>query len=158
MGNTAYTSETQKNAINYELIYHNDIASRYQKEFPEKYLMRANAIAALLSHNESLRTKEELTMLSDTNNAEYVMLFDKNGKEILSSNGYTGFAVSSNKDDQNSVFYPMVMGYENVVSDPYKEVATGKMLQTIGARVTDSEGNPDGFILLSADATTGETL
>ncbi len=114
--------------------------------------MRANAIASLLSHDSELRTREELRMLCEINNAEYLMLYDKNGKEIFASNAYTGFRISSDKDQDSNVYYSLIQGYPYVVTDPVKDDLSGKKLLTAASLITDADGLPDGFILVAADA------
>ena len=149
---TANTIIGQRVALRSEISYHNTQSELLKTELPGMVRIRADALAHILSDNPQLRTRENLKQFCEVVQADCLMLFDKNGREICASNTYTGFTVSEDESDPSYVFRPLLMGYSSVVTDPEVDEITGEMLYAVGSLIVDSEGLPDGFILIEQGA------
>lgn len=151
MSTTAYTSMAQRDAIQFE----NDFKVKQKQAVldtnSERYLTRANALAHLLSEDPGLRTRNDLKQFCDIVDVDFLMLFDKDGNEVLASNSYTGFSVSNNSDDPTYALQPMLFGYDHVETEPAKDAITGSYMHYVASLITDADGYPDGFLLMAVN-------
>ena len=108
----------------------------------------AGKIASLYSYVSDEIDSEFLKKVNDRIGSEFIMIFDGDGKEILSSNGYVGFKLG--KDTEEDFAY-LLQGIEMIRHDPEVDPFTGKTLQTMGVRM--DLGSPDscGAVILAID-------
>lgn len=118
-------------------------------QYNRRYLNKAQVAADILSGNPQLRTKAELTELSRVLDVEFIMLFDRMGKEVLSDSGYVNFQVSKNPEDQSYPFGKLLQGAEYVIQEMMPDEISGKNHQYIGVLMKDSQGEADGFLQIS---------
>ena len=149
---TAYFGNTGRMALEYEIEWNSKQSGMIRRAYSDIYLTRAKALAELLKNHKESCTRSDLKELSDTLMAEYVMLFDETGNEIISSNSYTGFSVSGPNANLSEEYRAVLLGYPSVVVGPQNDPYTNK--QQIGAAVllTKDSGEADGFLLAAFDA------
>ena len=151
MSSTASTTRNQREILQAEMIYHDALKTRALDGYQDRCITRANALALLLNDNPQLRTRADLQRLASISGVDYLMLFDENGNEITSSNSYRGFSVSSKEDDPSHAYEAVLMGKPYVSTESTKDDITGKYQHTVAALLTDAEGLPDGFLVVSFD-------
>ena len=108
------------------------------------YRTRAQMLTAYLKEHPDYQTREGLKELSSMAGTEYLMRFDGTGQELFSSNGYAGFSVGTNLSEE---YRAVLMGYPYAVVGPAADPYTGKMQIGTAILMTDSEDQPDGFLL-----------
>ena len=148
---TAYICMTKRMALQYEIVRHEKQEELIRSSYTESYLTRAQAAAKLLTEHKEHRTRSGLLKLCDTLKAEYLMLFDENGHELISSNSYTGFSAAGPNANLSEEYRAVLLGYPYAVVGPEKDPYTGK--EQIGAAIllTGEEGQADGFLLAVFD-------
>lgn len=148
MSNTARFTITQQETIEYETEYRQARKKSINEEYSERYCIRALAIANMLTTHPEMRTRERLQEFNRVSQTEYLMLFDKDGKELFSSNGYTGFSVGDESTGAKPEWKPILQGYAQVETPTEKNEVTGTYERTIATLITDESGLPDGFLVM----------
>ena len=144
---TASIIMNQKNALEAEIDYHESQDEMFRTELPNMVRIRADALAHILTDNPALRTRKDLQVFCDAVQADYLMLFDGKGRELCSSNSLTGLTVTNDEENPLNAYYPLVIGYANVITEPAEDPYSGKVEYSVGSLIRDEEGLPDGFIL-----------
>ena len=150
---TASITKSKRESLQYEINYHEDLAQSTLKENKERSVRQANALARILSTRPALRTHQSLVKLASIVDAEYLMLFDREGKEICASNTYMGVTVGTDTEDPTSVYQSVLYGRPYVVTEPAVDEALGITSHTVASLVTDTEGLPDGILVMAVDDT-----
>ena len=153
MAQTYETNLSQLRSFEYEETIDDDQLAGIKNSYPENARILASAVARLMADHPELKTKGELRRLAAAADAEYIMLYDRNGQEIVSSNAYTGFSVSSDESDPSSRYMPVMKGYPYVVTEPAKDPITGDVQYSSAALISDDKGQADGFAAAVFDGT-----
>ena len=149
---TAGIVMNQKRSLEAEIDYHEAQDKLFRTELPNMVRIRADALAHILSDSPELRTRQSLQEFCGAVQADYLMLFDREGRELCSSNSLTGLQVTNEKDDPLNAYHPLVIGYANVITEPAEDPYSGKVEYSVGSLIRDQEGLPDGFILVVVPA------
>ncbi|MDO5538585.1 MAG: mechanosensitive ion channel [Eubacteriales bacterium] len=132
------TGETlKKNDSDIELI---------TAQYNRRYLNKCQVAAKILSENHQLWNKEDLAELSRAIGAEFLLIFDKTGREIVSDSTYTNFQISINPEDQSYEFGSLLQGREYYIQEAQPDQVSGTYRQYIGVLLQDEEGEADGFV------------
>lgn len=118
-------------------------------QYNSRYLNKCQTAAYILSANHQLWTKEDLGRLSQALGAEFLLIFDKNGDEVVSDSSYVNFSISDNPEDQSYPFGSLLQGLEYYIQEAQPDQISGAYCQYIGALLRDEEGNADGFVQMS---------
>lgn len=118
-------------------------------QYNERYLNKCQIASYILGGNPQLQTRQELAALSRVLDIEFMLIFDRNGQEVVSDSSYVNFTVSSNPEDQSYEFGKLLQGVEYVIQDPMPDEVSGAYRQYIGALMYDQTGAPDGFVQIS---------
>ena len=121
-------------------------AEQLRSEYETEYLDDAEMIASFLSDHPEQRKEETLRNFSELFDLEYIMIFDQDGRELLSDSGYVDFVISDNPDDQSYPFQILKRGVASYVQEPRKDELTDTYHQIIGVRLSTPEGRADGFL------------
>ena len=148
LSNTARSTISQFEAINSEAKYTVQRKSAYEEEYTAHYRSRATSIARLLTDHPEMRTLDNLKELNKIAQSSHLMLFDKDGKEIFDSSGFTGFDVYDEKTGGRPEWQPVLQGYIQVETPSAVNPVTGQHERTIATHITDEQGLPDGFLLM----------
>ena len=165
LGLSAYYIQSLLNVSIYTMNAKSEI-SELQKKYEEAqsseasimdYLnyhngLKAQQIARILTSHPELRTKENLRELSKLYGISYIMMFDKEGREILSDSEIEDFVISDDPEDQSYPFHIMKNGVSLFIQDPQESELTGEYLQYIAAVTKDTEGHRDGFLQIADKA------
>lgn len=131
------------------LVQNKEEVELLTSQYNRRYLNKAQVAADILSANPQLRTRTELAELSRVLGVEFIMLFDKDGREIVSDSSYVNFQVSDNPKDQSYAFGKLLQGAEYVIQEMMPDEISGENRQYIGVLMKDGQGEADGFLQIS---------
>ena len=142
--NAAFFAVTYRASLQDEIDWRKNEEETLRSTFLDFYRARTQTLAAFLMEHPDDLTRAGLEELNRIAGSEYLMRFDRTGQELVSSNTYTGFSVEKNLSEE---YQAVLMGYPSAVAGPEDDPYTGK--SQIGAAIlmTDSQGEPDGFLL-----------
>ena len=116
---------------------------RLTQQRSDQYLSYATRIATLLGLYPELKTEEQLAEMSQTIGADYLMLFDNKGNEILSNSCYVNLSFGAG-GSATSDFRRLISGVPSIVHSARVDEVTGLNRQLIGVSMND--GNiADGY-------------
>ena len=118
-------------------------------QYNRRYLNKCQTAAYILGSNHELWTKEDLAQLSKVLGAEFLLIFDKDGKEVVSDSSYVNFTVSNDPEDQSYEFGSLLQGLEYFIQEAQPDEISGTYRQYIGALLKDENGDADGFVQMS---------
>lgn len=142
--NSSFIAMSQRESIQYEIDWHKDQERTIRSSYTELYRTRAQILADYLAEHPDMQTRAGLRELSSIAKTDYLMLFDSSGQEIVSSNSYRGFSADKNLSEE---YQAVMMGYPYAVAGPAADPYSGKMQLGTAILMTDSEGEPNGFLL-----------
>ena len=142
--NVSSITKTKRMQLESQISWRQDEKSAIQDTFEYVYRERAKMLADFLTAHPDYQTQEGLSELSRIARTDYLMLFDGAGNEIVSSNSYTGFSVGGNLSKE---YQAVLLGYPYAVVGPEADPYTGAMQLGTAILMTDSAGQPDGFLL-----------
>ena len=128
----------------------------------------AESVAALLSEYPELKTREQFQSYCDILGTDYLMLYDKNGKEILTNSPYKGLFLSMDPADPSCDFRRLLSGVSVISHELETDALTGAVCMKIGACVAPKEDDgayqallmavPESQITESDPQTTGDIM
>lgn len=118
-------------------------------ERAEWNVYRGQFIADLLSDYPELATQQMLRKYRDIINADFIMLFDGSGSEMLSSNDYVNFSLDVGLGEDSSDFRRLLYGVPSIIHMPSADSVTGETRQMVGIRteVNDDYGKYGALII-----------
>ena len=93
----------------------------------------ARRIASFLKDNDELWNKDYIETVSDLVGSQYIMLFDKDGTNILSSNGLIGYSLTETEPLHE--FIDLLKGVSGIVGQPSPDMITSTKSQLIGVTI-----------------------
>ena len=126
--------------------------SKLTEIYNERYLNKAQVIAHMLSQKPELRDKTVLKRLSYIYDLQYIMIFDKYGRETLSDSSIVGFVLSDDPDSQSYAFNVLKNGIPYVIQEAREDDLTKEYHQFIGVPLLNEEGEYDGFMQIAVSA------
>ena len=142
--NVAFTAATKRMQLEASINWRQDEGRTIQSTFVEVYRTRAQMLADFLTEHPDYQSWAGLEELSRIAKADYLMLFDGDGKERFSSNSYTGFSVGENLSEE---YQAVLKGYPYIVVGPTADPYTGAKQLGTAILMKNSEGRPGGFLL-----------
>ena len=116
---------------------------RLKQQRSNQYLSYATRIAVLLGLYPELKTEEQLAEMSQTIRADYLMLFDSSGSEIMSNSRYVNLTYGAG-GSKTSDFRRLISGVPSIVHDVRVDEVTGLNRQLIGVSMDDGDLS-DGY-------------
>ena len=124
----------------------NGIAASIQQEDDRKFLSTyernnclkyyAQQLGTLLSFDLDYAHSETLQGVNEAIGSNYVMLFDPEGNELCSSNGFVGYSLLVAEDGASeSDFKYLLNGVDTIVHEPAYDERTKMFTQLVGARI-----------------------
>ena len=106
----------------------------------------AKLAAELYGTYPELRNREFLAKAAEQIGCDFIMIFDGNGKELMSSNAYAGFTLGKEfKSTEDFRF--LLQGIDQIIHEPEKDPYTGNMIQLAGVRIdTGAENSYEAMI------------
>ncbi len=124
---------------------------RLTQQRSEQYLSYATRIATLLGLYPELKTEEQLAEMSQTIGADYLMLFDNKGSEILSNSRYVNLSFGAG-GSATSDFRRLISGVPSIVHDARVDEVTGLNRQLIGVSMDDGDiSNGYGSLIVAVE-------
>ena len=91
----------------------------------ERYKENAKTLAALIDDNRSLQNEAWLREASDIIDADYIMIFDADGNELISDSEYRGISLRNYSDADMSDFNRLLNGVESISHAGVHDEITG---------------------------------
>lgn len=105
-----------------------------------RYLKYGHQISAFLTECPEAQTEEKLRECCAITGADFIMLFDHEGNEVLCSKDYDGFTMSGGLGESSGDFKRLLLGLKEVVHPVSLDKVTGLERQMIGV-TSDFSGN-----------------
>ncbi len=140
--------ESQSHLVRSVLNDNNEISNSVRKAYRENLLERSLNVSNILYNMPDMLTEEDLSLISKTLDLAFIIVFDENGKEVMTDGTYRNLEVTDKEEDPFSVFYPLVKGAPYVIVDDMKDGLSTETLQYAGVLL---EGENRGFILAADD-------
>ena len=128
---------------------------RANEQHDELYLNYAERAAELLSAYPELRTGEMLGKMSDIIGSDYLMIFDRHGRELVSDSDFVNLVYGTDKDSSTYDFRRLIKGVKSIKHEVCTDETTGLERQLIGVRMSDgsiSDGYESLIMALLPDA------
>ena len=120
----------------------------------ELYLHYAERAAELLAAYPELRTGEMLGKMSDIIGSDYLMIFDKYGRELVSDSAFVNLVYGKSENSSTYDFRRLINGVPSIIHEVCVDEVTGLERQLIGVRIPDadvSDGYPSLIMALLPD-------
>ena len=143
----AFVGSTKRVELESDVRWHEEQKDIIESTYKNIYRTRTQALSSLLTESEEYRNRGSLREFCNTLKADYLMLFDGNGKELLSSNSYTDFSVGSADSNLSEEYKAVLLGYPYVVVGPKADPYTNKQQIGVAVLLTGDNGEADGFLL-----------
>lgn len=125
------------------------------QEWEQKSVLKlVRKAAEQMSEKPNLQTKEYLKHLSSAIGCEYLMIYDADGREILSDQDYTGFTLGSSEKDEMYPFRRLLQGVETWTAEAGTDSITGKTLRKIGVRMAIEGSDRYGALIVAMSPET----
>ena len=129
----------------HSMVQENDThAERMTTQRSRQYLDYAKRIAALLGYYPDLKTQELLESMSSAIGADYLMLFDDQGNEVLSNAPYVNLSYGADAASSTYDFRRLTLGVPSIVHNAKVDEVTGLNRQLIGVSMDDCDTS-DGY-------------
>lgn len=90
-----------------------------------RYINNAKTLAALIDSNRSLQNRAWLSEASDIIGADYIMIFDSEGREIISDSDYRGVSLKGRSEPEMADFGRLLNGVESISHAGVHDEITG---------------------------------
>ena len=129
----------------HSMVEENDThAERMTTQRSRQYLDYVKRIAALLGYYPDLKTKELLESMSSAIGADYLMLYDDQGNEVLSNAPYVNLSYGTDPSSSTYDFRRLILGVPSIVHNAKVDEVTGLNRQLIGVSMDDGDTS-DGY-------------
>ena len=120
------------------------------EELKNTYVSYAERIAGILKEKPECATKETLQKLSDLLGADYIMIYDNDGKEVLSNSRYVDMELGDTPESSTYEFRRLLKGIPSVVHDAVTDKETGLTNAMVGVSLeSSSEPGQYGVLLIA---------
>ncbi len=126
--------------------YTNEVAVTISNAYINEYKEEIDRIGAYLNAFPERRTEEELRVLSDMFELNYLILFDQDGSEICCDKGYINMKLADKKESPSYMLRPLLNGVPSIVTEAVTDDLTGQRVHLAGASLA-KDGQRDGLIL-----------
>ncbi len=127
-----------------------DHEKRLTAQRNDQYLSYAQRIATLLGLYPELKTVDQLAEMSETIEADYLMLYDDRGKEILSNSPYVGLTYGEDETSSTYDFRRLIAGVPSIIHEACVDEVTGLSRQLIGVSMDDGNiANGYGSLIMA---------
>ncbi|MDO5139437.1 MAG: hypothetical protein Q4D71_13390 [Oscillospiraceae bacterium] len=107
---------------------------------------KATAVADALSANPDLRNSKSLREFSGILYADYMIVYDHNGNELLTDSDYIGLSLGKDEKSQTYDFRKLLHGEKSIIHDAAPDEMSGEDMVLIGARMDSiEEDHPEGY-------------
>ena len=117
-----------------------------------RYIENAKRLAALIDNNRDLQNEKWLREASGIIDADYIMIFDENGDEMISDSQYRRISLNNRKNPEMADFSRLLYGVESISHAGVEDEVTGLTRDYHGIclkYITD--GDTYGAMLIAVD-------
>ena len=125
------------------------VVSSVQKDEEEWAVYFVERIASVISDYQIPQTSDYLEKINQHTGSEYIMLFDTEGHEVVSSNGVIGYSLI--KDEALQPFASLLRGVGTIVGDPEDGMIYRKKIQFVGAPYVYDDYGAYGAVIMAID-------
>ena len=93
-------------------------------------------VSSMLTADPSLMERNKLEQIAKAVSADYIIVYDQNGKETACSRDYTGFVLPVDRSDSFYDFRRLLKGVPVIAHESEKDMITGETYSFIGVRYT----------------------
>ena len=124
----------------------------------EQYLEQCRIAAELvLNKGKDNLTREDMAEFAEELDVEYVYVFDKSGRVLVTNSPYDHFELSTNKEDPSYAFRMLLDGKDYIIQDAQKD-EFGEKKQYIGVSIREGNDLCDGFVQIAVNPQLRERL
>ena len=120
--------------------------------FKRSQIDQAKMLAYFIGKDPELRTKEELTTLSLIFDSPYMILYDLDGQEILSTNDIRNYTFPTDSNNPASALNQLKTGVPAVYLDPEQNDYTDMIVSRTVANIYDNDHIPVGYLEIATKA------
>jgi hypothetical protein len=113
----------------------------------ERCLYHASVVADALARDPETRTAKQLRRFRDMLSANYIMVYDADGKELYTDSAYINMELDSDSSSETYALTNVLNGEKSVYLESVKDNVTGKTSDLIGIRMP-AGGSDDGYNVL----------
>ena len=114
------------------------------------YLQYGNKIASFLKGRPEAQSEEKIRTCCKIIGADFIMLFDHDGNELLCSSDYDGFTITRGLGEDSSDFKRLLLGVPGIIHPVSVDKTTGLERQMIGVTVDlAGDGKEHGALILA---------
>lgn len=95
------------------------------KNSQSRYITTARQLAGLIDENRDLQNARWLREAAKIIDADYIMIYDTNGDEVISSESYRGMSLGTDKEDASYDFRRLLRGVKYISHAGLKDEVTG---------------------------------
>lgn len=96
------------------------------KSSHNRYVQNAKTLALLIDSNRSLQNEAWLSEAADIIGADYIMIFDSEGREIISDSDYKGISLKGRSEPDMADFSRLLNGVESISHAGVHDEITGQ--------------------------------
>lgn len=117
----------------------------------EQYLEKCRLTAELVQEKgKETLTRKDLAVLADDLDVQYIYVYDKKGKVLVTNSPYDHLTLSTEEEAPSYAFRPLLDGKEYVLQD-VREDDFGERMQYVGVSIRDENDLCDGFVQIAVD-------
>ena len=140
-----------------------DSYEEYGKELSEwldkKYLEECRLAAETVKkEGKENITRQDLAEYAKDLDVEYIYIFDKDGKVVVTNSPYDHFSLSQKEGDQSYAFNSLLAGKEYLIQGVMKDDTGGEDMQYVGVSLRDENDLADGFVQIAISPEMREKL
>ncbi len=128
--------------------YRNELSAWMDNQYLEQCRLAAELVKT--EGKENL-TRKQLAQYAKDLGVEYIDIFDKSGKVVVTNSPYDHVTISENKDDPSYAFRSLLAGREYLILEPVKDKETDDEKQYIGVSLRNEDDLADGFVRIAVD-------
>ena len=118
------------------------------------YLDYAKRTAELIEKNPQLNNKEDLQAINKIIGAEYIILFDSEGRQTGTSSDYINMELGREDADHpvsSADFRRLLKGVPGIAHSAFKDEVTGRVLEQYGVRMKEGATGKYGALIIAVE-------
>ena len=136
-----------------------DTQKRVNSWFDTQYLIQCRiARDYVKSKGKENITRKDLADLSGKLGVQYIYVYDRDGKVLVTNSPYDHFRLSDDPEFPSNAFRPLLEGADHVIQQPMPHEVSGARCQLIGVSLRDADDLSDGFVQVSVDPSLRDYL
>lgn len=127
-------------------------ADEMKRMFTAMYTEQTEILGNYLSVFPEERTEENLRTWSESFGIQYMIIFDRDGREVISDADYINLVLSEKKDVPSSKFRALLNGTHTLAADIETDDLTGLYHQLIGVSLRGEDNLSEGILMTAYES------